>query len=253
MGLASVELVMEFEYEFGIKIPDADAERMSTIGSVVRYIAWRKSLRVPQAFAAPDKNSRCVTASEFYALRRILTREFAIARTAVTPDMPIMSLVGRPDHTAVRTRLVGLGVRPAILQSREPGPVLWGLLLAATMIVGLAAVPVVMPSPLFAILLLIAVTGTAIGALLLRRRLADCPATIRDIVKSLAEPKLHAIAEHDAIRHERAVRDFSASREELPVIEDIRQRVCTIVSEQLGVDRARLSDETHFVRDLEID
>ena len=37
-SLDTVELVMAFEEEFGIDIPDSDAEQMRTVGDSVRYI-----------------------------------------------------------------------------------------------------------------------------------------------------------------------------------------------------------------------
>ncbi len=37
-SLDIVELVMEFEDEFGVNIPDEDAERMQTVGDAVKYI-----------------------------------------------------------------------------------------------------------------------------------------------------------------------------------------------------------------------
>ncbi len=37
-SLDTVELVMEFEDEFEISIPDEDAEKIQTIGSAVEYI-----------------------------------------------------------------------------------------------------------------------------------------------------------------------------------------------------------------------
>ena len=37
-SLDSVELIMEFEKEFGISIPDHDVERIRTVGDAVRYI-----------------------------------------------------------------------------------------------------------------------------------------------------------------------------------------------------------------------
>ena len=36
--LDTVELIMEFEEEFGIEIPDEDAENITTVGSAVGYI-----------------------------------------------------------------------------------------------------------------------------------------------------------------------------------------------------------------------
>ncbi len=39
MGLDSVELVMRFEEEFEIEIPDAVAENIRTVGDVVDFVA----------------------------------------------------------------------------------------------------------------------------------------------------------------------------------------------------------------------
>jgi len=41
MGLDSVELVMEFEDEFEIDIPDRDAAKMQTVGDVTEYVTAR--------------------------------------------------------------------------------------------------------------------------------------------------------------------------------------------------------------------
>jgi len=37
-SLDTVELIMEFEKEFGITIPDGDAEKISTVGDAISYI-----------------------------------------------------------------------------------------------------------------------------------------------------------------------------------------------------------------------
>ncbi len=37
-SLDTVELVMAFEEEFGIDIPDDDAEKMSSVGDAIRYL-----------------------------------------------------------------------------------------------------------------------------------------------------------------------------------------------------------------------
>ena len=37
-SLDTVELVMALEEEFGIEIPDEDAEKMSTVGDAIKYI-----------------------------------------------------------------------------------------------------------------------------------------------------------------------------------------------------------------------
>tara|TARA_S200000501_G_scaffold347593_1_gene362076 strand:+ start:325 stop:555 length:231 start_codon:yes stop_codon:yes gene_type:complete len=41
-SLDTVELIMEFEEEFGIEIPDDDAENITTVGTAVEYIEKHK-------------------------------------------------------------------------------------------------------------------------------------------------------------------------------------------------------------------
>ena len=40
-SLDIVELVMAFEEEFGVEVPDEDAEKLQTVGDVVKYIEER--------------------------------------------------------------------------------------------------------------------------------------------------------------------------------------------------------------------
>lgn len=42
-SLDTVELVMALEEEFGIEIPDEDAEKMTTVGDAVKYIEEKAS------------------------------------------------------------------------------------------------------------------------------------------------------------------------------------------------------------------
>ena len=37
-SLDTVELVMAFEEEFGAEIPDEDAEKLNTVGAVIKYL-----------------------------------------------------------------------------------------------------------------------------------------------------------------------------------------------------------------------
>ena len=41
-SLDTVELVMAFEEEFGIEIPDEDAEKMETVGDAVKYLQQKE-------------------------------------------------------------------------------------------------------------------------------------------------------------------------------------------------------------------
>jgi len=41
-SLDTVELIMEFEKEFDLTIPDEDAERIGTVGDAVDYVSGKK-------------------------------------------------------------------------------------------------------------------------------------------------------------------------------------------------------------------
>ncbi|HWV58138.1 MAG TPA: acyl carrier protein [Longimicrobiales bacterium] len=41
-SLDTVELVMAFEEEFGVEIPDEDAEQLQTVGDAIRYLQEHK-------------------------------------------------------------------------------------------------------------------------------------------------------------------------------------------------------------------
>ncbi|MDR2066053.1 MAG: acyl carrier protein [Prevotellaceae bacterium] len=42
-SLDTVELIMEFEKEFGVQIPDEDAEKITTVGDAIAYIERKKA------------------------------------------------------------------------------------------------------------------------------------------------------------------------------------------------------------------
>src|ERR1051325_8417796 len=48
-SLDIVELVMAFEEEFSVEVPDEDAEKLQTVGDVIKYIEERAKGRWPAA------------------------------------------------------------------------------------------------------------------------------------------------------------------------------------------------------------
>lgn len=62
MGLDTVELVMEIEDAFSIKIPDDEASHMGTVGDVFDYIVKNTNVST--------NSSTCLSAVAFYSLRR---------------------------------------------------------------------------------------------------------------------------------------------------------------------------------------
>ncbi|MFN3477709.1 MAG: acyl carrier protein [Candidatus Methylomirabilales bacterium] len=49
-SLDTVEMIMEIEDEFGIEIPDEDAEKIQTVGAAIEYV--KKKVEAQQAKAA---------------------------------------------------------------------------------------------------------------------------------------------------------------------------------------------------------
>ncbi len=49
-SLDTVEMIMEIEDEFGIEIPDEDAEKLQTVGQAIEYV--KKKVEAQQAKAA---------------------------------------------------------------------------------------------------------------------------------------------------------------------------------------------------------
>ena len=62
MGVDSIELVLEVEEHFSIKIPDKDASKFETVGALYDYVVEHTSI--------VTSSSTCLSAATFYALRR---------------------------------------------------------------------------------------------------------------------------------------------------------------------------------------
>jgi hypothetical protein len=107
MGLDTVDLVMAFEDEFDIAIPDAWASRMSTVDDTVRCI-----IELLEATGATT--NVCATARSFYALRKALMINFGVARDDVILGMPIGALVSERGRRGWSPIAMAAGLR------REP-------------------------------------------------------------------------------------------------------------------------------------
>lgn len=110
MGLDIVELIMTFEDEFDLAIPDNVAAELRTPGQVTDFLV--SALR---AGAGPPEV--CPGARSFYRLRRQLVTRYGAARSAVRPDEMIGALVpttGRRDWPSIADA-AGLRREPSIL------------------------------------------------------------------------------------------------------------------------------------------
>src|SRR5262245_25707207 len=92
MGLDTVELVIEVEEEFNIKINDRDAEKVLTVGQLHDYIVERLPLNSPWKITPAGELALaepCLTAAAFYRLRRAFAEVSGHAHSAIRPATPI--------------------------------------------------------------------------------------------------------------------------------------------------------------------
>lgn len=86
MGLDGVELMMRVEEQFGIAIPDGDAEKLLTPALLIDYIYT--NIQEPQLTDPAGRG----THRGFYRLRRVLMQQSGLKRNDISPDTPLALL-----------------------------------------------------------------------------------------------------------------------------------------------------------------
>lgn len=95
MGLEMVELTMEAEESFGIKIPD---EALSNVRTVADFAAVIFS-RLPADRRTLPSAEPCPTAHEFYQLRQYLVESVGLTQTRIRPTTRLADLFGKDLRT----------------------------------------------------------------------------------------------------------------------------------------------------------
>ena len=101
MGMDGIELVMEIEDAFKIRIPDEDCERIRTVRELQDYVVSRVGHLPPPA---------CMTARAFYFLRRTLGESCRVPRCAIRPSVRARAVLrsATPDTWADAVRRLRL-------------------------------------------------------------------------------------------------------------------------------------------------
>jgi acyl carrier protein len=84
MGLDSVELVMDIEHEFGLRIPNKEAERLAVLGDMHSYIV--RALQGRGERVDPDDIWRRMTA--------LLVTSYGVDPASITRSAHIVSDLG---------------------------------------------------------------------------------------------------------------------------------------------------------------
>lgn len=87
-GLDGIELILAIEEEFGIEIPDRDAERITTVGEVYDYLRLRLN-------STPARE--CLSQKIFYKLRNSLINNFQVKRSSIEPDTRLSEVLSTSD------------------------------------------------------------------------------------------------------------------------------------------------------------
>jgi hypothetical protein len=107
VGPDPVALVMAVEEKFGLVIPDAEAEKITTMGQLYHYVMARVARGQPQV---------CVTSAAFYRLRRALGEVCGVPRERVRLGARLEDLIPLDDRPRawreLRARLSNLHLPP---------------------------------------------------------------------------------------------------------------------------------------------
>ncbi len=222
MGLDGVELLMATEEEFGIGIPDHDAENLTTPRLLAEYVAQRLGDHMQL------NEPHCRTQALFYWLRANLVEQLGLARRAIRPDTALNELLSgdlRGQWQTLRRSAVFRSL-PAL---RAPAYAAYAVLLAP-LTAGLAGYAQNWSGELTAIVALCA----WVLAERLKRHLAN---RLPESLKTVSDLLPHV--------------GFPQRGEQTP--DDILQRVIAISADQLGIPVERIHPDHRYVQDLGVD
>jgi acyl carrier protein len=237
MGLDIVEMVMEIEEAFDIRIADDEAAQITTLGRLHSCIHQKRRSRGTWDY--------CPSSRAFYRLRRALAEEFGVGRECVTTAAPVDGLLprdGRQQHWGRLGELLGGWEMPFL---RRPA---WAVWVIALPVLGMG----------MCALGCAAVVATKAGAsafLLLALGIVPCAALLSLAFRFTQPYAIELPRDCETVRgfvgtllrtnYGRLVTEPGGIQRDL-----VWERMCDIVSEQLGVDRNLLTPDTRFIDDL---
>lgn len=229
MGLDTIELVLEIEDRYNIKLLDAECTRARTVGDLASLVCSR----------LPRCNDTCPTSRSFYRVRRLLVSHSGIKRRKIRPATRLETVFPVDFRQHWRT----LTAADPSLPPLEPSSKLDGILLLLTAILifpGLVA-PVMMwgiHGP---------IVGIPVGIVLCV--LAFVFANLAHVVGTRLPPEIQTVgdlarvcvrlsSDEEVSAHRRAERD--------QVVQEIRR----ITAQFLGLPLEKVRADSDFVRDL---
>lgn len=232
MGLDGVELVMEIEDRYGIRLPDKACGEVRTVADVAALIVAH----------LPKYEGRCPTARAFYEFRQCAMTHGKVMRQAVRPKARLDELFtwGRWGRwramRAANPALPGLVARPGLSLGR-----LIELVLVVAWLPGTVVLCVTLPSagwgPLLAISIIAGVAALYWSEEFFFRRHfpKDC-VTVADLVRKIA-PKYYP---------------STSAGESLALGAKVLQEVREMIAEVTGIPRGQIKPDSQLGRDLKM-
>jgi acyl carrier protein len=237
MGLDTVELVMEIEEAFNITIPDADAEKIQTVGDLYRYLMLRLNFERQAADVNDPTTFQCLSALAFYRFRRRLISNLKIPRRDIRVDTQLDTLIPPANRKAEWRQLEqSLGWKlPRLIHPNWVGTTTLSLMFILPTIGFLTSHLLNNREPVSFVICGIAGSLLAVILYKLTEPIAiHFPVqTIRQIVPHLVAANRIHISDPGAGWTRR----------------EVWETMIAIIVAQLGVDANLLTDTTHFVKD----
>lgn len=229
MGLDGVELVMEVEDRFRVKLPDAECGSVRTVADLAALVISR----------LPRSTGACPAARSFFSLRKAIVQDCDIERRLLKPGTPLDAAFPRPHRRSRWKRVAKLEplmprLAPTETARRSFAAIGWLLLLLWVA----SLVPVVLElgmtggMMLGGILALGAVAFVRAKDFIATEFPAECT-TLGDLARAISPQTLPLGAGDRLVAEQR-------------VLEQVR----TITAEQLGLRPDQVKPESRFVDDL---
>jgi acyl carrier protein len=237
MGLETVELVMEVEEQFDIRISDAEAETVRTVGDLHALVCRLLMLEEP---------GKCLTRPMFYRIRRAFAHVAQVEARRFRPNVNVEHLLANPARRRKAWRELG-GYLKLQLPSLEIHPVAAGMAGAFTFLSFASAFfGWTLAFTLDAELALPIWLGTAVGsgasALLIRLAARPFAATVPAECETVAGLTRYAVLRDPKQPAARARDVWSPTA----VLEALRK----IISKTLGVRPELIRPDADFFDDL---
>lgn len=233
MGLDFVEIVMEVEEAFNIKIRDDDVVELRTVGDFQHYICAQFEAK---------KSQRCASTTAFLRLRRALMAAAGIDRKEIRLESSVPELVPSSIRRSVWNQIEA-EMEMRLPELRRPGWLSFAfffssILAFVSFLVALITFGDPSSTHLWWVLLLsiMAICMAYRATLPFATCLGDDCATIRGMTKKVLEYNIGKIMRSDGI-------DGQAS-------DVVYQHLVNMLSEQLGIPKDKIRPDSSIVDDL---